>query len=362
MFIVDGHLDLACSALNFGRELRHEIGRIRHDEAPYLAQLDGGVTVTFPALLEGGIGLVFGSLFAYPKSIKYGFKHVRPVIAYDDKADWPQRQQEAHTAAMRQLDYYHEMAGSEEEIVVVEAWSDVEAVIASHETDKPKLGIVIHMEGADPIRDEGELEQWVARGLRSIGLAWDDTRWAPGQWRGTQNLPKHTYRLLERMRVHNLFCDLTHMSERATFEVLEYYDGPLGATHANARALVPDNRHLSNDQIRAIAARDGVIGIVPYNRFLKRGHMKGDPKERVTLFDMVTHIDHMCQLLGNADHVAIGSDFDGGFGYEDIPAELDSCVDLPKLATALREYGYDKQSVKQIMGGNWLRVLQQVLS
>lgn len=359
--IVDAHLDLACSALNFGRELRWEIGRIRHYETPYLDQLDGAATVSFPALHEGGVGLVFGSLFAFPKSVKYGYKRVRPEIAYDDKAEWPERQDGAHAAAMRQLDYYHKLAAAEADIVIVRDSADLDAVIASQDSDEPQIGILIHMEGADPIRDEGELELWVEGGLRSIGLAWDDTRYAPGQWRYAGGLPKASYLLLNRMRVHNLFCDLTHMSERATFDVLEYYDGPLGATHANARALVPEARQLSDDQIRAIAARDGVIGVVPYNRFLKRGHLHGDPKDRVTLFDVVTHIDHMCQLLGNADHVGIGSDLDGGFGLEDIPAEMDSCADLPKLATALRDYGYDKGSVAQIMGGNWVRMLRRVL-
>ncbi|MGB1253060.1 MAG: dipeptidase [Candidatus Promineifilaceae bacterium] len=361
MLIVDAHLDLACSAMNFGRELRHEIGRIRHTEAPYLDQLDGTATVSFPALHEGGVRLVFGSLFAFPKSVKYGYKRVRASIAYDDKAEWPQRHDEAYSAAMRQLEYYKWLADAESDILLIEQWADVETVIASQTSDEPKIGIVVHMEGADPIRNDGELEMWVEQGLRSVGLAWDDTRYAPGQWRDPVGLPAHTYLLLDRMRVHNVFCDLTHMSERATFDVLEYYDGPIGATHANARALVPEARQLSDDQIRAIAGRNGMIGIAPYNRFLKRHHLHGDPKERVTVFDVVTHIDHMCQLLGNADHVGIGSDFDGGFGQEDIPAEMDSCIDMPKIATALRDYGYDKASVEQIMSGNWLRMLRRML-
>jgi len=361
MLIVDGHLDLAFSALNFGRELRWDIEKIRYYEAAYLEQLDGAVTASFPALQQGEVGLIFGTLFAFPKSVKYGYSRVRPELAYDDKAAWAERQEQAHGSAMRQLAYYVELAEKESDLVIVRDSADLKAVIASRDGDEPQIGIALHMEGADPIQEEGELDLWVELGLRSIGLAWDDTRYAPGQWRDAGGLTPDGRLLLDRMRSFNLFCDLTHMSERATFEVLERYDGPLGATHANARALVPSERQLSNDQIRAIAQRDGMIGVVLYNRFLRKHHMHGDPKDRVTLRDVVTHIDHICQLLGDADHVGIGSDFDGGFGPEDIPAELDNSADLPRLAAALLDYGYDATSVEKIMGGNWVRMLERVL-
>ncbi len=113
-----------------------------------------------------------------------------------------------------------------------------------------------------------------------------------------------------------VILDLTHMSEQATYEALDRYEGPVVATHANARRLVPGERQLSDSQIRRLAERDGVIGVVLLNSFLRPGHKMGDPKEFVTLDNVLAHIDHVCQLLGDARHVGIGSDFDGGFGRE----------------------------------------------
>ncbi|MDX1416952.1 MAG: membrane dipeptidase, partial [Candidatus Promineifilaceae bacterium] len=129
------------------------------------------------------------------------------------------------------------------------------------------------------------------------------------------------------------------------------------ASHSNARALVPGERQLSDDQIQLIGERDGVIGVVLYNKFLRAGYQKGDPKALVTLDHVLAHIDHICQTLGDARHVGLGSDFDGGVGAADIPAELDNSADLPKIADKLHEYGYEENDISGIMGHNWMRLL-----
>ncbi len=358
MIIIDAHLDLAASAVGFGRNLLHTVPQIR-------AAVTGKTniaSVSVPALLEGNVAIAFGTLFAMPRTVAAQFPLNLPALNYPDDAPFSFRQARAHEVAMRQLDYYWRTADENEHVTLVQSWSDVEGVLASHESDKPQLGILVHMEGADPVREPEEIELWVERGLRSIGFAWDDTRYTPGQWREAGKLPRDGYRLLERMSQYNLLCDLTHMSEQATFDVLEAYEGPVAATHCNARALVSGTRQLSDDQIRALADRDGVIGVVLFNRFLRQGHSQGDPKQLVSLDHVVAHIDHICQLLGNADHVGIGSDMDGGFGSEDTPAEIDTSADLPKIATALKEYGYDAESITKIMHGNWLRLLKRILA
>src|SRR5690606_10043919 len=106
--------------------------------------------------------------------------------------------------------------------------------------------------------------------------------------------------------------------------------------------------------------RDGVVGVVLFNRFLKAGYARTDPKESVTVADVVAHIDHICQLLGDAEHVGIGSDLDGGVGRDDIPAEMDSVADLRLIVPALAERGYGDEEIANIMGGNWLRRLRSV--
>lgn len=362
-FIIDGHLDLAFSALNFNRNLRLSIEDVRAKEASNPTP-NGTITVTIPDLIKGKIGLVFGTLFVLPQSLSKAYSG--PNIMYDDRAPLSERQNQAHKAAMRQLDYYHRLEEEDERVVIIRSWRDIETLIADHDQTEPtknKVGILIHMEGADPIRDPSELDMWVERGLRSIGPAWADTRYAPGQWAEAGHLPKDGYRLLERMTEHNLLVDLTHISERASFDVLDSYEGPIAATHCNARALVPMARQLTDEQIRAVAERDGVIGIVLLNFFLRADHAhRGDSKELVTLDHVLNHIDHMCQLIGTADHVAVGSDFDGGFGAEEIPNEFDSVADLYKIADGLKLRGYTENHINNIMGGNWLRLIKQILA
>jgi membrane dipeptidase len=200
---------------------------------------------------------------------------------------------------------------------------------------------------------------WVEKGLRIVGLAWDDTRYADGAWRGSRRgLTNEGRELLEVMNEFPLILDLSHMSEKASLEALDQYEGSVMASHSNSRTLVPGERQLSDTQIRTLGERGGVIGTVMANGFLRAGHEKGDPKELVTLDHVLAHIDHVCQLLGDARHVGLGTDMDGGFGVDDIPAEIDSVVDLPLIAKKLLDAGYEEADVAQIMGGNWLNLLR----
>jgi membrane dipeptidase len=191
-------------------------------------------------------------------------------------------------------------------------------------------------------------------------LAWDDTRYATGAWsRSDEGLTAAGCQLLEVMADLGFILDLTHMSEKSTIQAMERYEGPVVATHSNCRALVPGQRQLSDTQIRLLGERDGVMGTVLYNAFLQKGWRKGERKSAVTLDQVAAHIDHVCQLLGDARHVGIGTDLDGGFGAEHIPAELDSIADLPKIGEKLKERGYAAEDVANVMGGNWLRVLMK---
>jgi membrane dipeptidase len=158
-----------------------------------------------------------------------------------------------------------------------------------------------------------------------------------------------------------LLLDVSHLAEEAFWEAVDRYEGPVGATHANPRALVPGPRQLSDRMIQALAERDGVVGIVPFNRFLQPGWSVSDGKEAVGVDHVAAAIDHVCQVVGDAAHVGIGSDLDGGFGAEATPAEIETVADLPRIAQALDERGYRAADVAAVMAGNWLRVLETVL-
>jgi membrane dipeptidase len=200
---------------------------------------------------------------------------------------------------------------------------------------------------------------WYERGLRIIGLAWDDTRYSAGAWGDGGGLTKAGRELLEVMASFGFILDLTHMSEKASLEALDHFQGTIIATHSNARALVPTERQLSDTQIRRIAERDGVIGTVLANSFLNAEFKRGGPKEAVTLEHVVAHIDHVCQVIGDASHVGLGTDFDGGFGVESVPAEIKNLSDLPLIGKALLEKGYSQEDVDGFMGQNWLNLLRR---
>jgi len=351
MLIVDAHLDLAYNALTFGRDYLKPLQQIRAAEENLPAR--DIATVSFPQLKEAGVGLVFGTLFVLPATS-------RNLLDQEMRSAY-HNAQGAHRLAMKQLDYYHRLADVEQNrLRLVTNSESLEEVLKSNEEDEqPLLGIVPLMEGADPIREPQEFELWFEKGLRVVGLAWDDTRYAAGAWRESRHgLTNEGRVLLEVMAQLGSILDLTHMNEKASLEALERYEGPVVATHSNARALVPGERQLSDDQIQLLGERDGVIGIVLYNRFLRAGHQKGEPKRLVTLDHVLAHIDHICQTLGDAQHVGLGTDFDGGVGAADIPAELDSSADLPLLAAKLRDFGYEETDIAGIMGNNWIRLLR----
>jgi membrane dipeptidase len=155
--------------------------------------------------------------------------------------------------------------------------------------------------------------------------------------------------------------DLSHMAEQSFLEAVDRYEGTLIASHSNPRKFRNSDRHLSDDMIRRLAERQGVMGIVFYNRFLSNEWNRGDPKGDVTLSTVIDAIDYVCQLTGSAAHVGIGTDFDGGFGVEAIPAELDTVMDLLKVADALRARGYSESDIEAVMGGNMLRQLRACL-
>ncbi|MBN1148692.1 MAG: dipeptidase, partial [Anaerolineales bacterium] len=225
------------------------------------------------------------------------------------------------------------------------------------------VGLAILMEGAEAVRAVGELDEWWARGVRIIGPAWSGNRFCGGT-REPGPLTPEGYALLEGMADLGFGLDLSHMDEKAALQALDIYPGTIMATHSNALALLSgseSNRHLSDRLIRGILERDGVIGVVPFNAFLKQGWRSGDPREQVTLERLMAQIDYICQMAGDARHAGIGSDFDGGFGLQSVPLGLDSIADLAKLAPLLAERGYSSEDSAAVLGGNWLARLQEIL-
>jgi membrane dipeptidase len=193
--------------------------------------------------------------------------------------------------------------------------------------------------------------------VRIVGPAWRASRYCGGTGQPGP-LTDLGHELLEVMADFNVILDLSHMAEEAYLDAVERYEGQIIASHSNPRRFCESDRHLSDDMIRRLAERDGVMGIVLYNAFLTNGW---DKHQRLPFHIVPDAIDYVCQLTGSAAHVGLGSDFDGGFGVESIPQGLDTTTDLLLISDVLRERGYAEDDIDAIMHGNMLRKLRQAL-
>ncbi len=355
--IVDAHQDLAHNILSFGRDYTRSVLETRRLEAgTNIPERAGTALLGFPECQKGNIALIFATLFAAPKRYQGG---AWDVNCYENT-------EEAHRLYRAQVDVYNRLLDEHPDTLsLIRNAPDLNLLLSKWQApeDTRPLGLLMLMEGADAIHSPEELEEWWALGLRIIGPAWVGTRYSGG-WHEPGPLTNEGRELLAAMAEYGFILDLSHMDEAATLESLERYEGALIASHSNAAALLPNaqtNRHLSDRVIRGIIERDGIIGTVLFNAFLKADWRKGDGREQVTLNHVVAQIDHICQLAGDARHVGIGSDFDGGFGLESVPCGIDSVADLQKLAPLLAERGYTDSDIVAIMGKNFISCLKKNL-
>lgn len=350
--IVDAHEDIAWAGLALGRDyLRSARETRRLEEGTDAVRRNGHCMLGLPEWLEGRVAVICGSVYITPRAA--GMTDWDPQ-SYADA-------EEAYRRANEQLDYYERLAERSKRVRLVGRRADLEAVLASWDGESPQVGIIPALEGADPIRRPEDVEYWHGRGVRMVALAWAaGSRYAGGN-RAPGPLTDAGRALLETLAESGMVLDVSHLAEEAFWEVVDRYEGLVVATHSNPRALVPGPRQLSDQMIRALAARDGVIGIIPYNRFLVPDWSFTDGKEAATLQDVAAAIDHVCQVVGDAAHVGLGSDFDGGFGAEAAPLGIDTVADLSKIADALAERGFAESDIAAVISGNWLRVLRAAL-
>jgi membrane dipeptidase len=345
--VVDAHEDVAWNVVALGRDVRRSALETRElERGGDVPERNGICMVGLPEWLEGRVAIVFGTVYAAPA--RSGMRSGPQVYT---------NAEEAHALGQEQLDVYHRLAEEDERIALVGGLDDLDEVLESWEAASPQVGIVPLMEGADPIREPAEAELWFKRGIRLVGLSWKaGTRYAGGD-AAPGPLTDSGRELLEVMADLGMMLDVSHLAEESFFESVDRFEGQVVATHANPRALVPGPRQLSDRMIQRLAERDGVVGIVPANSFL-RPDWKTTP---ATLDQVVAAIDHVCQVVGDANHVGLGSDFDGGFGADHTPAALDTVADLKRIGPALGEAGYEEAHIEAVLGGNWLRVLRRTL-
>ncbi|WP_428937522.1 dipeptidase [Fontivita pretiosa] len=354
MLIADAHLDLAFNALpQRGRD-----PRLPAKDQPVV---DREIpTVGLPDLRAGGVGLICATIFCWPRDEHGGYSTAEEARAmalsqlawYRSCIDQGLMRLVTSTLDIPRVTRSVSVPGDSENDNSTDAAAATAHAHgpASAETVRPLRAILL-LEGADAIRTPDDLPEWFDAGLRIVGLAWKRTRYAGGTGAPGPLTPAgcELVRQLDRL---GMIHDASHLAEESFWNLLDIATGPIIASHSNCRAIVGEgDRHLSDEMIRALIARGGVIGINFYDKFLIPRPQQG--RRRATLNDVVNHVKHICDLAGDASHVGLGTDMDGGLGREQIPVEIRTSADLPRVAQALSEAGFGQHDVTAIMGGNW---------
>lgn len=346
--IIDAHLDLAWNALSWNRDLHLSVAEMRASEAGIEGKSRGRNTVSFPQMREGRIGISVVTLLA--RSNPKG----RSILDF-------RNQQIASAAAQGQLAWY-QLLQDQGVCTMITDSSALRASASAWQSgsnDAP-LGFILSMEGADPIISPSHAEWWHRSGLRAVGLAhYGPSAYANGTACEGGLFPAGR-ELLRAMEELGIILDLTHLADDAFWEAAKLFRGPVLASHNNCRAITPNQRQFSDDQIRLLIERDAVIGTALDAWMLVPGWTQGTGDgPRVNLASAVEHIDHICQLAGTSRHCAIGSDLDGGFGTEQGPEDLDTIADLQNLGSLLAARGYSAEEIEGIFHGNWLRFFER---
>lgn len=354
MLIFDAHLDLAWNAIDWNRDLKLPVEKIRALEraAGMEGKARGQNTVAFPELRKGKVALFIATLLArlHRPGLMPAFQRYATMDA-------------AYASGYAQMAYYRAL---ERQGVLrwIKDWRGLEAHLRAWQADENSqalpLGFILSMEGADPILSPEQIPEWWEAGLRIIGPAhYGVSPYAHGT--GTEGgLFPDGPRLLKEMDKIGMILDVTHLSDQCFDEALDLFTGPVLASHHNNRTLVPNQRQLSDEQTKRLIERKAVIGAAFDNWMLHPGWVRGESKaELVTMERVLDHIDRVCQLAGNARHVALGTDLDGGFGREQSPCDLDTIADLQRLPEMLKGRGYSQEDIAGIMHGNWIRFFRE---
>lgn len=341
--IFDGHNDLL---LRLVQHAPDEAVRL------FIEGRDGG-HLDWPRMQTGGfVGGLFAVFIPSPEADRRGFHRIQggyevPVPAQMD-------QSRALPPALDMIGLLHRIERAcPEYLRVCRTVADIRA--AQH---VGAIAAVLHLEGAEPVdADLRALDGLYAAGLRSIGPVWSrptvfghgvpfkfpsspDT--GPGLTRAGKSL-------VTACNDYGIVLDLSHLNEKGFWDTARLSTAPLVASHSNAHALCPHARNLTDEQLRAVADSGGIVGLNFGSYFLRPD---GALNEATPIAVMLDHIDHMIGVMG-ADHVGLGSDFDGIHA-----TPVADAADLPRLIEAMQARGYDDSLIARLSQDNWLRVLE----
>jgi membrane dipeptidase len=343
MIVVDSHLDLAWNALNWNRDLTLPVEEIRRSEADMVDRNRGANTVCFPEMRRGDVAICLATVLARSTSVNEAL------------LDW--RSQEIASAMGHGQRKYYRIMERQGHLRMLRTPEDIQEHLAAwRKGSHDAIGYILSMEGADPILSPDDAADWWEKGLRVVGI----THYGEGIYgHGTASpggLTPKGFDLMKAFEQLDMIIDTTHLTDKGFWQVMESFQGKVLASHNNCRSLVPGDRQYSDEQLKALLARGAVIGGVLDSWMLWPGYVPGETDNSLVKLRMVIdHMDHICQLAGNAAHIAIGSDLDGGFGKEQSPSDLETIADLQRIPAMLKEKGYSESDIEGVMHGNWVR-------
>ncbi len=349
MLLFDAHLDLAFNAVDWNRDLEQMIAEIRDSEAAMTEKGRGTGTVSLPEMRRGELGLCLATMFArLRQSAPSLFGCATPEACYAVGIG-----HQAYYRAMERRGLMRSITTQGDLATHLEGWRA--------DPQQAPLGYILSMECADMVLDPDHIFEWHERGLRAIGL----THYGVNRYGGGTNadvgLNPAAKALLRNIEQLKLPLDLTHLSDPAFEDAVNWFGGRVLASHQNARQFANWQRQFTDAQIKVVIERDGVLGMALDVVMLQDGFVRGVTKPEVTLERVADNIDHICQLAGSARHVGIGSDLDGGYGTEQTPTDLNTIADLQRLPDVLTRRGYSTADIQGVMHGNWIRFFSETL-
>jgi len=292
-----------------------------------LCSLSDSGHLDLPRMRQGGVGIQFMAAF-----IESEYKPERSLKRALQLVDIAQG----------------EIAENSHELTLITSRQDLLRIRQEH-----RIGIVLSIEGGEALADDlGVLRCFYRLGVRSIGLTWNQRNSLAdgvGEGESAGGLSSLGRQVVKEMNRLGMLIDVSHLAEKGFWDVLEVTNRPIIASHSNCQAICPHPRNLNDDQIKALARNGGVMGINFAPDFISAKH--------ANLEILLDHIDHVVQLVG-PKHVGLGSDFDG---IDNIVEGLEDVSKLPAITHGLVRRGYSDQDITDILGGNFWRVMMEVL-
>lgn len=369
MIIIDGDYPMAYGAVDMNRDLTRPIAEIR---AADRAKDPDSINILMASLPEMRRGKIAAALV---KVVGRIYREGSPIWGYSSGNI-------AYAAAQAHLAYYRILEECGETRILktrgdvskhVNEWLQADRQGTVESPQPLRVGMILGMEGADPILWPEQVHSWWADGLRVVSLSHYGVSTYSHGTGTTGGLFPVTKPLLREMEAVGMILDLTHTSDEGFWQALEIFSGPVLASHQNCRALVPGERQFSDEQLKTIIDRGAVIGTSMDTWMLWEegrpdwgstkwpARREAFPREAVTLEHVANQIDHICQLAGNTLHAAIGGDTDGQGGNDGAPYEIDTVADYQKVAGVLEKRGYMPEDIANIMYGNWQRFFEKWL-